>query len=343
MKKNIYLHVGSGKTGTTSIQLTLHRNSDILYENGYLYDIESDISHSNIFSWTAQMPDDIERYFYALKERMITDKKIHTAIISSENMMGLDIELLHMIKFILNPEIFNVVIVAYIRNQIEHIPSHYLQKQKDPFQFYCGSINNFFKEMKHIYGNEHNFIMNNYGSIFGHENIIVRIYDRSLLMNNDSVEDFLNIFNLNDIITKRYSESNISLIPHLSQIIESMDTAIPSLLDKNHIDFKYRQDVLIKILLEISKEYKNNMPNDCIKSFTKFKDAIQDKFDIEIWKNISTTVEDTKSHIVSKSTIKLIDISLKHDILKYYESSNKKFANIYLDDKQKNKFLKYYH
>ena len=47
MKKIIYMHIGSGKTETTSIQYMLSNNKEKLLDNGYLYSTKDYLSEPN--------------------------------------------------------------------------------------------------------------------------------------------------------------------------------------------------------------------------------------------------------------------------------------------------------
>jgi len=343
MKKTIYLHVGSGKTGTTSIQKTLFENINAMKKHGVLYLVESDISHSSIFSWDGNMKQNIEIYFKKLQKLLYKNDNFHTIIVSSENMMGLPVSILEMIKFIFKSDNIEFKIVAYIRNQINHLPSHYLQKVKDPFQDYKGDMNSFFESYKHIYGNEHVFIMNNYTSVFGKENIIVRIYDRSLLVDGDSAKDFIKTLGLDSVILKVCNESNISLIPELSSLIKYIDDSHTKFLDKSTNDFAFRQNTLMPIFLEISKMYKAKRPfKEYEYLFNKIEFELKSSYSENIFTRLNENIERVKKYILSGNKYQLINNNLKYKVLNYYEQSNIIFSDMFLTEKEKKVFLKYY-
>lgn len=50
MKKHLYLHIGSNKTGTTSSQITLHHNRRELLKQGYLYPCDVEKHHTFFFA-----------------------------------------------------------------------------------------------------------------------------------------------------------------------------------------------------------------------------------------------------------------------------------------------------
>ena len=110
-----------------------------------------------------------------LKQFLISNNK--NMIISSENMMGLKLKDLHNIKAIIGNDI-HIKIIAYCRNQIEHLPTHFLQKQKDIFQNPGDTINEFFKTYKNIYGSEHKFIINHWRKVFGKNKIFKNIFSK---------------------------------------------------------------------------------------------------------------------------------------------------------------------
>ncbi len=323
--------------------MTLFNNRILLEKKGFLYKVEKDINHSSIFSWHADMSEKVECFFEQLKYTMFQSNHLHTAIVSSENMMGLDLKILQSIKMIMNPQHFDIFIIAYIRNQVDHIPSHYLQKQKDPFQFYQGNIENFFRKFKHIYGNEHYCVMNNYAHIFGFEKIIVRIYDKENLIHADSVSDFFHTINLGDSNITYSKEKNTSLLPELSKIIEEVDKLIPELLNKTSKDYNFRQNIFIDKLLKISEVFKEGAEQKTIELlFKELGNEIKINYGYEIWKKLEEIIMDSIHLLYNDSNNELMNEAFKKEVLNYYQESNYEFSKKFLDDKQKRIFLKYY-
>lgn len=340
MKKTIYLHIGSGKTGTTSIQQMLVDNQENLENNNYLYLIDSpNISHSNIVNWGVTMKEDISKSFSILKNELLSSS-CNNMIISSENMMGLNIEYLNMIKKIFGNQV-TVKIIAYVRNQIEHLPTHFLQKQKDPLPYPGYNINSFFNKFKNIFGNEPNFIMNHWAKVFGKENIIVRVYDKEILVNKNVCEDFAKALNIDPFIISFDYFQNDSLIPETSYFIAYLDQTFPCLLDES---YNFRQNIIIKKLLKLSSFYKNDENKDkMIELVSSIEDDIKIYFKkLKINNSLSKELSSMKKEILSKKKLTLINSQLKDEILDYYQELNYQFASKYLNSREEKIFLKYY-
>jgi len=135
MKKNLYIHIGVNKTGTTSIQNFLDSNKEFLEKNDILYPDFAKI-------WSAHFPlawglnagkspsnyKNIDRVWEKLKEYLDlrSEKNI---IISSENFILLrDIKKIEYIKSVFAD--YNIKVIMFVRSQDLWIESLYLQAIK---------------------------------------------------------------------------------------------------------------------------------------------------------------------------------------------------------------------
>ena len=130
--RRCFLHIGTHKTGTTSIQHLLSRSSSALAEKGYFYPqsgrLEELPGHHNLaweisgdprFRKNAGTSDDL------LRE--VKDKSAHIILSSEDFGASLDHEA-RFSAFLSSVELsgFSVTIIVYLRNQVDFLPRVYL-------------------------------------------------------------------------------------------------------------------------------------------------------------------------------------------------------------------------
>ncbi len=217
-KKNIYLHVGLPKTGTTAIQSALSKlnNQGLLGEKGF--DFFSDEIWKDIHEfWTTASE---ENFINSINSKVKESSK-ENILISNEGLSTtreyadkekISIEFLVLLKKALSE--FNVKVIIYLRRQDLLFESWNAQSIKLGFAIKFSSIHDtdiFYKKF-----------LDEVAELYGKENIIVKVYDRDLLYKNDSVCDFLNILNLDDLISEaQIHHENESLSIESLKIINS--------------------------------------------------------------------------------------------------------------------------
>lgn len=189
MDKQILLHIGSPKTGTTAIQGFLKGNPDVLADAGvnYVSAGRANIAHNSVpklfRSGEAQAVCDAIAH-----EIDTSDAHIH--VISSElfflpNNMKLVAKMFaaHLPK----PLLQATKVVCYLRRQDRYLEALYKQYVKngkipaDPDGFYRAQFNKL----------SYSPTLAVFADKFGQENVIVRPFERSALRNGDAVEDFI--------------------------------------------------------------------------------------------------------------------------------------------------------
>lgn len=131
VKKTVYIHIGYGKTGTTSIQNMLRNNQNLLKDNGILFPLNYDsYSISRIGALDVTSEETIRgisviypKLIYEL-ENTYHDK----LIISSETFISINNLYINFIKELFSD--YNVKIIFYIRRQIDLIQSVFLHENK---------------------------------------------------------------------------------------------------------------------------------------------------------------------------------------------------------------------
>ena len=209
MKKTLYLHIGGPKTGTTTIQSFLTNNRDILKSKGYLYpkidylypeiSFLKDYDQNGIFlrgdyiphsdtNFTAEQIQDICKHNLSL----ILNSKYNKIIISEESLSSIA-RAEYACKSLKLSENFDVYIIAYFRKTIETTCSMYQTRAAHGASISLSSLTSTMIN---------NGLLNSiyrYESTLGKDKIITRIYDRELLKNRCSIDDFCDTIGLSDI------------------------------------------------------------------------------------------------------------------------------------------------
>jgi hypothetical protein len=197
-KPKLVLHIGHGKTGTTSIQYFCIRHHDKLKELGYLYPIAESPRHNhpvvmggfvekeklNVIQHQVYegSKDKFMRDFDAFWSRLQKDinrYQPHTVILSAEQLFR-DFTKVSRIPFssFLNSYFSEVSIVAYIRSPVKDYVSRVAQRIRVGRDILSPQTRKFKK------------VLSYYESQFpGH--VHLRVFDRSEMVGGDVVKDFL--------------------------------------------------------------------------------------------------------------------------------------------------------
>lgn len=264
--KTIYLHIGVGKTGTSSIQSFLSRNRNNLLELGVLYPTSGltyngfkSHSHHGLAVFQSQnIPQDSHKLYSELLAEIDSSTQ-DTVIISSEHFCYVRKSYLQELKAILSN--YNIKIIFYIRNQAKLIESTFLQWQKAGWD-YSGSIENFYAKHRDSF----NFLqlIQPWIEAFGAKNIVTKVYDRRTI-GEDLCLDFLKIFNLDNQIQSDNPKANPSLLPDFSNLLTTIDKYNISETDRKKIitDFLELSDNFKRLSYKkiISTELRNEIQN----------------------------------------------------------------------------------
>ncbi len=196
--KTLYIHAGHSKTGSTSIQTFLFWNREMLLEKHNLYvpltgkrPTTDSIRHDTSAGFFEK------EKFVALKSELeahpdadylITDEILFLNAALNESVIA---KLRHFF-----PD-HQIKIVLYVRKFDEFIKSYFNERQKilQPeavYHDYPSYIRYLFKsEFLHVSKRIACF-----SRLVGRENLILRIYDKKFLKNNNVVEDFFSALNL---------------------------------------------------------------------------------------------------------------------------------------------------
>jgi len=184
MPKTIILHIGTHKTGTTSIQYSLMNNSNLLQKYSIRYVPLN--RYRNILEDLAQEQIDLGKF-----QKFACDP-LSALLLSAERLSGklatyndnLFQELINLKKISEHFD-FNIKVLCYLRKQDSYLESAYMQQLKWGYE---NTFSNFLKEKE----NFQDWLMfyESLRSIFDENNLVVKPFEKEFLYQNDVVEDF---------------------------------------------------------------------------------------------------------------------------------------------------------
>ncbi|WP_243705897.1 hypothetical protein [Campylobacter volucris] len=221
-----YLHIGTEKTGTTSIQNFLLQNYDLLLSYGKYY--SKRLLKYNVHLWIVELVTD----FYM--QNIIDESAIKLQILNSKKYEILlnEIALYRNKDFIFSCEIIcrdffhekhiiilknilkilgfnNIFIVLYVREISSFLQSYTSQNIKGGAYFNSGEM--MFNEHPSIHSFDVLKIIKIYIKYFKKENLIIRLFDKNEFYQGDLFKDFLYVLNIEwsdkFIIPKKLNES----------------------------------------------------------------------------------------------------------------------------------------
>lgn len=328
---NCYLHIGTEKTGTTSIQNFLFYNKNALSKNGvYISDKFGTITNYLIPTFFKSSIDSLEwnlgisnknekeKYFIDFKqifsEEVSKAKKTHDKfIITSEHLhsrLNLKKDIKSLYNF-LNLFFKNVFVICYFREQLSASISSYSTALKSK-QVY--SINEFLNDI--FFGKKKYFfnyirIADNWSNIFDKKNCIFKIYDKKNFYKNDIRKDFLKI------IDKRLIYKSLNWKPNFVK---------KNTLDSSNDPINLNQS--ITLFQSIAFKIINHKIENRINNFLNAKNIEAKKLALSIDSKSLDSLE-IKDILVSN----LIDANLRNKILKHLNKINDKFFSKYFGSK----------
>jgi len=271
MKNNAFLHIGTAKTGTSSLQQwffknekSLNDNYSVKYANSYRHKaahhelakkINTNFSHDHKFRAELIKPEDIlseEDIRNSLEKEL--NGASRTVVFSSESFSTLTkSEDIHILKRTLRD--YEVKVVVYIRHIIDQLEASYAQGVKADKTKRTEKITQSRSPEKITNGNFTNRkrMIDLWGNVFGTENIIVRPYEGDLMVNHDIVSDFIHhteILDLQKIASDKSLDfsrkvDNISLPTFKTEILRRLNDSTffdeMSLRHRNHFIRKLRK------------------------------------------------------------------------------------------------------
>ena len=218
--KKIILHIGTNKTGTSSLQSFLAKNPTFLDRNGFIYpkfgqiyyghhEIAYGLSNKTVYGF--KLDPNAGQNFLNQINNLYKDRPNHTVILSSEAFYSRN-EPSNIAKYL---DGFNVKIICYFREYISYISSWYQQHISDS-NFY-GHINSFFDQVKEQ--TEYEGFASQWVNAFGANNFIAKSFDRTSLYKKDIIHDFFKILGIDKLsFDQKLYSNNYSLSGNLLYI-----------------------------------------------------------------------------------------------------------------------------
>jgi hypothetical protein len=343
-RRKIYLHIGSGKTGTTSIQRMLWENRFELKRRGVFYctpPSETMINHHSI----VRTPMD-EGIWKRAEDTLSNIKKAFeisgckTMIISTEKLLGVPVSYMEGFKNLFSD--FDIKILVYIRNQVDLIPSYYMQRIKDYMHGPMCPIEDIFPRFTNNWGMEPRAVMDRWSAVFGKENIISRVYDRESLVDGNVCKDFSMVLGLESLVDLDFSYSdNRSLVPEVVELIRTID----ELMDWNPQNISHRQSMVIGPLINVSEYHMAGDADEWREEFDRFAKSISNFIKKRVGHDsleVMDSLKETRQLLESGGRMVMLSDAMVEKILDHYESVDFRFAKEFLNEREANVFLKHY-
>jgi len=207
MARRALLHIGTFKTGSTTIQSFLHENADALLRQGFYYPHslgrpnQHGLALYAISDWRETgltrhhgIADRADRAEKQKEIKAALDRELESlsgeasiVIFSNEHLAGLySNEEITRLKDLLSAHFDEISIIVYLRRQDKRIISDYTQKVRDGYVEELDLLNYLPAE-----GRDYAAFLEKWEAVFGRENIHPRIFDRSKFIGGDLVHDFL--------------------------------------------------------------------------------------------------------------------------------------------------------
>ncbi|ACB50685.1 hypothetical protein cce_1335 [Crocosphaera subtropica ATCC 51142] len=266
-----FLHIGTEKTGTTTIQSFLAKNRQSLLDKDYLYpESPGKTNHFGlaIFSSNSNRCASIYQFlqldtlekviqfktkFPHILAQELTLSNCNKVIFSSEHCSSrlIDEQDIERLKNVLDTFFDDIEVIIYLRRQDKFLASSYstavrsgrTEKFKIPSKTTI--------EIRYNYYN----ILNKFANVFGKNKITVRIFESSQMIEGDLIQDFMNIIGLKmDNSYLSVSNLNTSLDVYSLEYIRLLNKNLKKIIKDN--PDKYIKKI-IKRLETYSYQYQN--------------------------------------------------------------------------------------
>ncbi len=273
-----YLHIGTEKTGTTLIQEFLHLNAEQLERVGLVYLrsagypnnrwlVVAAYAPSRRDRWTANKQITTDAELIQLQAKIVADmqaelstKLAKALIISSEHIQACltsDDELIRLKAILASLGVSSYSVILYIRDPAQAAASLYSTSIKS------GSK----KDKPHLpQAANYNRLCNHqatielFSRVFGESNLRIRLFEKSFLLNQSVLDDFLSVvgleYNNNFIAPKNMNKSlsNLGL-----ELLRRINERIPNLDELPQLALRRK---ILAYLERYFSDEKYNLPDD---------------------------------------------------------------------------------
>lgn len=195
----VWIHIGTRKTGTSTIQAFLSANRPQLHELGYLYPaagpqgrkVFQNSAHYNLARQLQERQSfDPAQETWEGIEQQTRRNPGRPVILSCEHLQSLTSERVRRLRRYL-PDT-PVKVIVYLRRQSAYLESQYSQHAK--FQGMGESIHDYATRIDDFL--TYSRFLDPWRQAFGDDNIVVRLFERGRFRNGDLLDDFLSVVGL---------------------------------------------------------------------------------------------------------------------------------------------------
>jgi hypothetical protein len=302
----LFLHIGTEKTGTTSIQKFFRWNREALEQNGVLYPVSPGNQNHMGLAVSAQdvskrgpmrksqgvtSTEEAEAFRAKLVNSLteeIANGAHKTVVMSGEHMSSrlLEDEEVLWLKNLLTPFFEKITVVCYIRRQDDYLLSTYSTAVKSGFTQPLRIPSERTISVRY----DHWEMLSRWARIFGRENIVCRKFERAALAGGDVVEDFMAIAGIppRDAY-ERPPEVNQSLDAELLEYLRLFNTHVPRFVKRA---VNPDRDNIVLLLNAISKGPLITLPGDELAKFMALFRESNAKVAMEYFGGVRTDSDD---------------------------------------------------
>lgn len=214
-QKTIYIHIGTHKTGTSSIQKTMSNNDELLLANDYLYPRQSRVfqtgHHNLVYEYYSPSQFVSERGSMAEMLDEFEQSSASNLLLSSENFYWFEQD--HIDAFISHlPKDAEKRVVIYLRRQDEFLQSAIVQSfktllWKEPIDEWPT------KYEQHGLRGDYAAILQLWANAVGANNVMVRPFERSQMAKGDLLYDFLKTVRLPEVHNRLHAHNAENISP----------------------------------------------------------------------------------------------------------------------------------
>lgn len=220
---NVIIHIGFGKTGTTSIQDELSKKEEVLGKKCWLYPRSGRVGTGHhVLAPLGTHFDEVKHEFESLKSELHRNLECDV-VISSE---FLSYAKKDFVKALLDcfPLEASFRIIFYVREQVSLIESTYLQFQKMGYP-YCNNILEFYQQHRPSF--KYIDRLKLWVEIFGRDSVEIYLFDKHVI-GDDVRAHFFSLMSLSESDIGGMSEefSNLSILPEFSDLVRLIDESV---------------------------------------------------------------------------------------------------------------------
>jgi len=202
MKKQLYIHIGTGKTGTTALQEFFVINDKLLEEKfalKYISNYRIDNAHHGLCINGFKGEKNLINFRLNDLHKEILKSDYKYFLISSENFPGVSEEEIKDIYYKILSKDIDIHVIVYLRRQDEYLESWYAQVVKADTKNINLNIHNLYKDLNKSKILNFYYLIEKWNKIISKDNIHVKVYEKQQFYKGNIFNDFMRIFKIEDL------------------------------------------------------------------------------------------------------------------------------------------------